>query len=81
LIVCFFNRNHERFISFLIDPFTTTSKHISIPSAPAEAAATLNPAMIDAIQQLVKSQAEEIALPLHKKIKLLEEKLEARSQQ
>lgn len=37
--------------------------------------------MIDAIQQLVKQQAEEISLPLQKKIKLLEEKLEARQQQ
>jgi hypothetical protein len=34
--------------------------------------------MLDAISQLVKQTAEDIALPLQKRIKFLEEKLETR---
>ncbi|KAI9473428.1 MAG: hypothetical protein EXX96DRAFT_488291, partial [Benjaminiella poitrasii] len=72
--------NHETFISFLIDPFTTSSRlqAPSIPTNPADEPGTLNPALLDAISQLIKQKAEEIALPLQQKIKSLEEKLEQR---
>lgn len=75
----FIYRNHEKFISFLVDPFTTT-KNFQQTSISKEVVpeGTLNPAMIDAISQLVKRTAEEISVPLQKKIKLLEDKLEAR---
>ncbi|KAI8970377.1 hypothetical protein BDF20DRAFT_890925 [Mycotypha africana] len=86
-------RNHETFISYLIDPFTTAKKvqALSLPSSlganessasnvASDTLGSLNPAMLDAITQLVKQTAEEISLPLQKKIKLLEEKLEAKQQ-
>ncbi|KAI7905079.1 uncharacterized protein BX663DRAFT_549927 [Cokeromyces recurvatus] len=72
--------NHETFISYLIDPFTTSKKlqMTSIPTNTNLESSTLNPALLDAISQLIKQKAEEIALPLHQKIKSLEEKLEQR---
>ncbi|CAO3652939.1 unnamed protein product [Mucor hiemalis] len=69
--------NHEKFIAFLIDPFSTT-KVVSIPKD-TTSTDMLSPSMVDAISQLVKETAEEIALPLQKKIKFLEDKLESRS--
>lgn len=83
----FYCSNHETFISYIIDPFSTSKRTLAIPaeplSSPAETSASndfssLNPAMLDAISQLVKKTAEELSLPLQKKIKLLEEKLETR---
>lgn len=76
----FVSSNHEHFISYLINPFETT-KNLRKAAISNEAVpeGTLDPAMTLAISDLVKKTAEEISLPLQKKIKLLEEKLEARS--
>ena len=65
----------------MIDPFTTTKtlQNATIDTENVVPEDTLSPAMIDAISQLVKQTAEQVALPLEKKIKLLEDKLSARS--
>lgn len=62
-----------------MDPFAASrNENISIANH-AISEGTLSPAMIDAISKLVKKTAEEVSLPLEKKIKLLEEKLQAKS--
>ncbi|KAI9364756.1 hypothetical protein BD770DRAFT_406763 [Pilaira anomala] len=71
--------NHERFIHFLIDPFAASkADKVSISTAPVPEG-TLSPAMIDAIRKLIQKKSEEVAVPLERRIKLLEEKLQARS--
>lgn len=72
-------RNHERFIHFLVDPFAASRNETVSIATNAVPEGTLSPAMIDAISKLVKKTAEEVALPLEQKIKLLEEKLQAKS--
>ncbi|GAA5802427.1 hypothetical protein HPULCUR_007892 [Helicostylum pulchrum] len=71
--------NHERFIHFLVDPFAASRNEKVSIATDAVPEGTLSPAMIDAISKLVKKTAEEVSLPLEKKIKLLEEKLQAKS--
>ncbi|KAI9259651.1 hypothetical protein BDA99DRAFT_538611 [Phascolomyces articulosus] len=76
-------RSHEEFISHLVDPIraarggsvdltTSTNNPIQIPH-------TLSPAMIQAIQTLVKNTAEQTAKPLLERIALLEAKLNQRN--
>ncbi|KAL7325431.1 hypothetical protein PS15p_207909 [Mucor circinelloides] len=77
--------NHQTFIAFLTDPFTTSKtlkarETASIPQSTTQPSSELNPAMLDAISLLVKQTAEEISLPLKEKIKALEDKLNARQQ-
>ncbi|GAN03835.1 hypothetical protein MAM1_0049c03290 [Mucor ambiguus] len=76
--------NHQTFIAFLTDPFTTSNtlkakETASIPQL-STSQPTLHPAMLDAISLLVKQTAEEYSLPLKEKIKALEEKLNSRQQ-
>ncbi|KAI8080323.1 hypothetical protein BDF21DRAFT_339993 [Thamnidium elegans] len=71
--------NHERFIHFLVDPFAASRNETVSIATDTVPEGTLSPAMIDAISKLVKTTAEELALPLENKIKLLEEKLQAKS--
>ncbi|KAF1806303.1 hypothetical protein FB192DRAFT_1349837 [Mucor lusitanicus] len=76
--------NHQTFIAFLTDPFTTgqaikAKETASIPQTPSPQT-TLHPAMLDAISLLVKQTAEEYSAPLKEKIKALEEKLNAKQQ-
>ncbi|KAL9555961.1 hypothetical protein MBANPS3_002110 [Mucor bainieri] len=76
--------NHQTFISFLTDPFTTSQaikakETVSIPQ-PTSAQSALHPSMLNAISLLVKQTAEEYSLPLKEKIRALEEKLNARQQ-
>ncbi|KAI8641293.1 hypothetical protein BD408DRAFT_389254 [Parasitella parasitica] len=78
--------NHQTFIAYLVDPFSTSKtlrsrESASIPKQPSEQdIPVLNPAMLDAITLLVKQTAEEISSPLKEKIKALEDKLNARQQ-
>ncbi|KAI8087738.1 uncharacterized protein B0P05DRAFT_584957 [Gilbertella persicaria] len=76
--------NHETFIAYLIDPFTTTqrtrSTNFTLPEDTSSVNA-LHPSMLDAITQLVKKTAQEVSAPLRKKIKVLEDKLERQQQQ
>ncbi|CAO3612392.1 unnamed protein product [Mucor fragilis] len=76
--------NHQTFIAFLTDPFTTsktikTKESASIPQSTSPQP-SLHPAMLDAITLLVKQTAEEYSLPLKEKIRALEDKLNARQQ-
>lgn len=70
-------RNHENFIRFLVDPFSTAQQKIVLPQT-SVTEGMLSPAMIDAISQLVQKTAKESTEPLEKKIKLLEEQLNSR---
>ncbi|CEP10538.1 hypothetical protein [Parasitella parasitica] len=76
--------NHQTFIAFLVDPFSTSkslhsTESVSIPQqSSAQESPVLNPAMLDAISLLVKQTAEEISSPLKEKIKALEDKLNAK---
>ncbi|CEG62963.1 hypothetical protein RMATCC62417_00186 [Rhizopus microsporus] len=67
--------NHETFIAFIIDPFSTKKRkeERAITNLPEDQ--YLNPAMIDCIQQLVKKATEEATAPLYQQIKSLEEQL------
>lgn len=68
-------RNHETFIAFIIDPFSTKKRkeERAITNFPEDQ--YLNPAMIDSIQRLVKKATEEATAPLYQQIKSLEEQL------
>lgn len=83
-LILFQHRNHQTFIAFLTDPFTTsktikTKESASIPQSTSPQP-SLHPAMLDAITLLVKQTAEEYSLPLKEKIRALEDKLNARQQ-
>ncbi|KAG1251832.1 hypothetical protein G6F68_012076 [Rhizopus microsporus] len=67
--------NHETFIAFIIDPFSTKKKREELPMTSLSEDKYLNPAMIDCIQQLIKKTTEEAVAPLHKQIKELQEQL------
>lgn len=75
LITNLHNRNHETFIAFIIDPFSTKKKREELPMTSLSEDKYLNPAMIDCIQQLIKKTTEEAVAPLHKQIKELQEQL------
>ncbi|OBZ86987.1 hypothetical protein A0J61_04962 [Choanephora cucurbitarum] len=72
--------NHETFIAYLIDPFATSQRVQQKPNIDFnQETSTLTPAMLDAITQLVKKTAQDVSVPLQKRIKQLEEKLESQS--
>jgi hypothetical protein len=68
-------RNHEAFITFIIDPISTKRKIEKV----IEEEQYLDPAMIDCIERLIKKSTSEAAAPLHAQIKSLQEQLSKRS--
>ncbi|KAI9276389.1 hypothetical protein BY458DRAFT_505748 [Sporodiniella umbellata] len=67
--------NHETFIAFIVDPFSTKKKRDEIPMKNIIDDKYLNPGMIDCIQQLIKKSTDEATAPLHEQIKQLQEQL------
>ncbi|CAO3696436.1 unnamed protein product [Rhizopus stolonifer] len=67
--------NHETFIAFIIDPFSTKKKREEIPMKNLSEDKYLNPGMIDCIQKLIKKATDEATAPLHEQIKSLQEQL------
>ncbi|KAI8885835.1 hypothetical protein K501DRAFT_331691 [Backusella circina FSU 941] len=78
--------NHETFLSFLIDPFSTQQNlQKALPSSESSNNSNnnnnnsvLDPSLIQAITELVRKTNDEVALPLENKIRELEQKLSAR---